>query len=128
MQLQRGRDTQPELLVRRELHRRGLRYRLHQQVVPGTKRRLVDITFQGAQVAVFVDGCFWHGCEIHGRRRHQVNGWYWPAKIEGNRERDRDTDQRLAEAGWVVIRVWEHESPNKAADRIGEALRARLCE
>jgi DNA mismatch endonuclease, patch repair protein len=108
-----------------ELHGRGLRYRLHQRVVPGKGRRRVDITFPRARVAVFVDGCFWHGCDQHGRRRHEVNGWYWPAKIEGNRERDRDTDERLTEAGWLVIRVWEHEPPESAASRIEVAVRAR---
>lgn len=125
MQLQRAHDTEPELRLRRELHRRGLRYRLHQQIVPGNRRRRVDITFPRARVAVFVDGCFWHGCEQHGRREHEANRWYWPAKIEGNRERDRDTDARLAEAGWLVIRVWEHEPSESAAARIAAAIDAR---
>lgn len=122
MQLQRSQDTEPELQLRRELHRRGLRYRLNQQVVPGTKRRRVDITFPGTRVAVFVDGCFWHGCEEHGRREHHVNGWYWPAKIEGNRERDRDTDARLTAAGWLVVRIWEHELPADGATRVADAV------
>lgn len=126
MQQQRGHDTVPEVRLRRALHRRGLRFRLHRPIVPGTKRRNVDIAFSRARVAVFVDGCFWHGCQDHGRRLHDVNRWYWPAKIEGNRERDRDTDSRLAGAGWLVMRVWEHEDPEDAAERIAQALSQRL--
>jgi DNA mismatch endonuclease (patch repair protein) len=125
MQLQRERDTKPELLLRQELHRRGLRYRLDQAIVPGTKRRRVDIVFPAARVAVFVDGCFWHGCPDHGRREYTINGWYWPAKIEGNRQRDRDTDRRLLEVGWEPVRVWEHEEPAQAAQRVAEAVAAR---
>jgi DNA mismatch endonuclease (patch repair protein) len=128
MQLQRARDTEPELRLRRELHRRGLRYRLHQQIVPGNRRRRVDIAFSHARVAVFVDGCFWHGCEQRGRREFEVNRWYWPAKIEGNCERDRDTEARLAEAGWLVIRVWEHEPPESAAARIAAAVGTRRAQ
>lgn len=122
MQLQRERDTTPELKLRRELHRRGLRYRLDRPVVPGAMRRRVDIVFPKARVAVFVDGCFWHGCVAHGGRRHEVNGWYWPAKIASNRRRDADTDQRLVEAGWTVIRVWEHDPSSIAASRIEEVV------
>lgn len=122
MQLQRGRDTVPEMALRRELHRRGLRYRVDLPIVPGTRRR-VDIVFTRAKVAVLVDGCFWHGCPEHGRRQHDVNGWYWPNKILGNHRRDADTDMRLHEAGWTVIRVWEHEVVSTAADRIQALLR-----
>lgn len=123
MQLQRGRNTKPEMRLRRELHRRGLRYRLDQPVVPGTKRRRVDIVFPTARLAVFVDGCFWHGCPEHGRRTHDVNGWYWPDKIAGNRQRDRDTDARLIDSGWQVIRVWEHDDAVGAADAIEAIVR-----
>ena len=76
-------------------------------------------------MAVFLDGCFWHGCPDHGRREHGTNGWYWPEKIERNQVRDRDTDLRLAAAGWLPIRVWEHEEPDTAANRIGAAIRKR---
>jgi DNA mismatch endonuclease (patch repair protein) len=126
MQQQRGRDTLPEIRLRRELHRLGLRFRLHLPLVPGAKLRKVDIAFSRARVAVFVDGCFWHGCERHGRRRHEVNHWYWPAKIQGNRERDRDTDDRLARAGWLVVRIWEHEDPEDAAERIALIVSQRV--
>lgn len=122
MQLQRQRDTEPEMALRRELHRRGLRYRVDQPIVTGTKRR-VDIVFASPRIAVFVDGCFWHGCRWHGKREHAVNGWYWPGKIAGNRERDRDTDRRLRSDGWTVIRVWEHADPVVVANRIEAAVR-----
>jgi DNA mismatch endonuclease (patch repair protein) len=74
-------------------------------------------------MAVFIDGCFWHGCPEHGRRLHSVNGWYWPKKIARNVERDADTTRRLEDAGWHVIRSWEHESPIVVARRIADAVR-----
>lgn len=117
MQLQRSRDTAPELALRRRLHALGLRYRVDCQPLPDLRRR-ADIVFTRAKIAVFVDGCFWHGCPQHGRREHAVNGWYWPAKIAGNRAKDADTDARLAASGWTVIRVWEHEPADEAAARI----------
>lgn len=121
MSAQRSRDTDPELAVRRALHRLGLRYRIHVAPVPGLRRR-ADIVFPRARVAVFVDGCFWHGCPVHGQRSHTVNEWYWPEKIERNRRRDADTNERLSEAGWNVVRVWEHDPPNEAAERIAAAV------
>jgi DNA mismatch endonuclease (patch repair protein) len=108
MSAQRREGTGPEMALRRALHARGLRYRLHLAPVP-TLRRRADIVFGPARVAVFVDGCFWHGCPEHGKRQHDVNGWYWPAKIARNRERDRDTDNVLGEHGWAVVRLWEHQ-------------------
>lgn len=122
MSNQRRRDTTPEMALRRELFRRGLRYRVDQPVVPGTRRRRVDIVFPSAKVAIFVDGCFWHGCPQHGNAV-LANGWYWPTKIENNCRRDADSDLRLIAAGWTVIRVWEHEAPVRAADRIEWVLR-----
>lgn len=122
MQLQKDRDTAPELALRRELHRRGLRYRLDRPIISGTRRR-ADIVFGPARVAVFVDGCFWHGCPEHGRRQHEINAWYWPGKIGGNMARDADTNERLGSAGWVVLRVWEHEDPVLAANRVERAVR-----
>jgi DNA mismatch endonuclease (patch repair protein) len=116
MQAQRTRDTAPELRLRRTLHGMGLRYRVDEQPLPDLRRK-ADLVFRGARLAVFVDGCFWHGCPEHGRREHRVNDWYWPEKIERNRQRDADTDARLAAAGWTVVRVWEHE-PTEAAARV----------
>lgn len=123
MQLQRERDTAPEVRLREELHRHGLRYRLDQPIVAGTRRRRVDIVFSGPPVAVIVDGCFWHGCPEHGQRVHDINGWYWPGKIAGNRERDSDTDRRLAEAGWRLIRAWGHDNVEAVASRTEAAVR-----
>jgi DNA mismatch endonuclease (patch repair protein) len=116
----RQRDTTAEIGIRRALHAAGLRYRVDQTVLPGSKRR-ADLVFSSARVAVFVDGCFWHGCPIHGTQP-KANGSWWLDKLEGNYRRDRDTDRRLTEAGWHVIRVWEHETPSEAAARIQLAL------
>ena len=124
MQLQRTRDTGPEMAVRRIIHAAGFRYRVDACPVPGLRRR-ADIVFRPARVAVFVDGCFWHGCTEHGRRKYAANTWYWPEKIENNRARDRDTDRILAENGWLVIRVWEHEQAENVADRTMLAVQAR---
>lgn len=115
------RDTAPELAIRRVLHRRGLRYRVHRRPLPELARQ-ADIVFPGAKVAVFVDGCFWHGCPEHGRREHRTNGWYWPNKIAANKDRDRGTDERLIAAGWAPVRIWEHEQPEAAADRVAGAI------
>lgn len=124
MQAQPRRDTAPELALRRELHRRGLRYFVHRRPLKDLRRE-ADIVFPQAKVAVFVDGDFWHGCPTHGRRKHNVNGWYWDEKIEGNKRRDADTDARLAGAGWVSVRVWECEEPGRAAARVQEVVAAR---
>lgn len=116
MQSNKGRDTKPELAIRRLLHARGLRYRVSHRPLPGV-RRTADIVFTRLKVAVFVDGCFWHGCVEH----HTVattNAVYWAEKVRRNRERDQETDQLLRDAGWLPIRVWEHEDAQAAADQI----------
>jgi DNA mismatch endonuclease, patch repair protein len=113
MKATRRRDTGAELKLRRELHRRGMRYRIHVQVLPGLRRQ-ADIVFAGVRLAVFVDGCFWHGCPIHGTQAH-ANADYWDAKILQNQQRDRDTDERLRTADWTTLRVWEHQSAQEAA-------------
>jgi DNA mismatch endonuclease (patch repair protein) len=123
MRRQRGRDTKPELALRSILHRRGLRFRVDQPV--GGLRRRADVVFSRAQVAVFVDGCFWHGCPTHGTWPKQNSDW-WREKIETNRKRDADTDRRLSAAGWVVVRLWEHEDPNVGADAVERLVRRRL--
>lgn len=127
MSTQRSENTGPELALRRVLHRAGLRYRIHVQPLPSLRRK-ADVVFPKARVAVFVDGCFWHGCPDHGRRRHDVNSWYWPSKIERNRQRDADTDRRLDEAGWLVVRVWEHDDPAAVAERVKEAVLSRRAD
>ncbi|MFD0666101.1 very short patch repair endonuclease [Ramlibacter sp. MAHUQ-53] len=112
----RQRDTDIELRLRSILHGMGLRYRLQVPVL--TKpRRVADICFPKIRLAVFVDGCFWHGCPIHGTRP-KSNAQFWLEKIEANRARDADTDRRLEALGWEVMRVWEHEDPQVVAPAI----------
>jgi DNA mismatch endonuclease (patch repair protein) len=115
------RDNSRERALRSELHRRGLRFRLHRRLLVGS-RRSVDIAFPASRTAVFVDGCFWHGCPEHGTWPKNNADW-WRAKIDENVTRDRDTDRKLAEAGWTVLRVWEHEAIETAADRIEASVR-----
>lgn len=124
MQLQRTRDTAPELAVRRLLHAMGLRYRVDRQPLPALRRR-ADLVFGSARVAVFIDGCFWHGCLLHGNPRPAANGWYWPEKIRRNQVRDADTDEHLRAAGWAVVRAWEHDPPDQVAQLIATLVGAR---
>lgn len=121
----RRRDTEAELAVRRVLHRQGLRYRIDQPVLRSRRRR-ADLVFRAARVVVFVDGCFWHACPKHATRP-KINQAWWTAKLAENRQRDRQTDRDLAAAGWSVFRVWEHERPSTAANRIARTVRARLA-
>lgn len=118
------RDTAPEKALRGALHARGLRYRVNLPV-PQQRRRTIDIAFTRAKVAVFVDGCFWHGCPEHGTRPRTNSEW-WTTKLTANQTRDRDTDRLLIDLGWYVIRVWEHESPQVAADRIAREVHDRV--
>jgi DNA mismatch endonuclease, patch repair protein len=127
MQRQPTRDTAPEMAVRRALDAAGLRYRVDIAPLPGLRRR-ADIVFRPARVAVFIDGCFWHGCPEHGRRPTHANPDYWLAKVERNQIRDRDTDQRLREAGWIVVRAWEHEAPADVVSRVVEVVTRRRRE
>jgi len=112
-------DTAPEIALRRALHSRGLRYRIQIQT-PGNRRRRIDIAFTRAKIAVFVDGCYWHGCPDHGTRPVTNREW-WDWKIKRNRDRDADTNRLLKDQGWVVVRIWEHEDAQAAAQQI-EAL------
>lgn len=123
MSRQKSRNTQVELALRHALHAAGLRYRLHRRPVPGVRRE-ADIVFGPTRVAIFVDGCFWHGCPEHATWPKN-NADFWRAKIEGNRARDIDTDNRLAAAGWLSIRIWEHEPVEAAAARVREAVQHR---
>ncbi|MGY1719052.1 very short patch repair endonuclease [Blastococcus sp. SYSU DS0552] len=123
MQRMPRRDTGPELALRRELHRRGLRFRTH---YPGLTGR-PDIVFTRARLAVFVDGCFWHCCPEHGTAPKNNASW-WAAKLEANVVRDRRQDRELVDRGWTVVRVWEHEVVGEACDRIEATWRALLGE
>ncbi len=116
MQANRGRDTSPETLVRSLLHARGLRFRVCAPL-PFDRRRRADITFSRVGLFVFIDGCFWHGCPQH-YQAPKTNSEFWRNKVVGNRDRDADSGARLRDLGFHVLRVWEHEDPTKAADRI----------
>jgi DNA mismatch endonuclease, patch repair protein len=118
------RDTPAELRIRKLLHAKGLRYSIDAKPLKDSPRR-ADVVFRRARVAVFVDGCFWHGCPEHGTWP-RANEHFWRAKILANKERDVDTNDRLRNRGWVVIRVWEHEDPAAAATRIARRVRTRL--
>jgi DNA mismatch endonuclease, patch repair protein len=122
---QARRDTAPEVSLRRALHASGLRYRVTTPV-PGRSRRTIDIAFTRWRVAVFVDGCFWHGCPAHGTQP-KANARWWSQKIATNQARDADTTEHLAEAGWTVVRIWEHEPVDEAATRVHSALQSAGC-
>lgn len=114
-------DTRPEVALRSALHALGYRFRKDFRIREGTRGIRADLVFTRLRVAVFVDGCFWHGCPEHGTWPRN-NAGFWRDKIEGNVRRDRDTDARLEAEGWTVMRVWEHESPADAAARIAAVV------
>ena len=125
----RQKGTAPEVALRQELYRSGLRYRVN-FVVLKKPRRVADLAFPGLRIAVFVDGCFWHGCPRHATWPKQ-NAEFWKQKIEANRLRDADTNVRLRDGGWTVLRIWEHEPPiesSKAVAQLVTATKARLRE
>ena len=126
MQANRRRDTRPELAIRRLVHARGLRYRVDARPLPAA-RYTADMIFTGARVAVFIDGCWWHGCAEH-YRPPASNAAYWSGKVTRNRERDRLADETLTAAGWTVLRIWEHETPESAACRIEALVRSYSAE
>ena len=123
MQAIRSRDTKPEKLIRRLVHAKGLRYRVAARPLPDL-RRTADLVFRPAKVAVFIDGCYWHGCPEH-YVPPKTNSGYWSDKIVRNVKRDRDTDQRLEQAGWLVLRFWEHEPSDTCADTISVTVERR---
>ncbi|MFI8320813.1 very short patch repair endonuclease [Streptomyces sp. NPDC085529] len=124
MQSNKGRDTKPELALRRAVHALGLRYHVSERPIPAI-RRTADLVFTRARIAVFLDGCFWHACPEHFTVS-RTNPEYWAEKAEKNRARDRQTDMLLQEAGWAVLRVWEHEDPHQAAARLRELYDRRM--
>jgi DNA mismatch endonuclease (patch repair protein) len=117
----RKRETRPEVALRSLLHRLGLRYRKNLRIRLPALSVTPDIVFLAARVAVFVDGCYWHCCPLHGTRP-QVNSAYWEAKLSGNLARDRRVDRSLSEAGWTVVRIWEHVAPATAAGEVVAAV------
>ncbi|MGP4002899.1 very short patch repair endonuclease [Streptomyces sp. 8N706] len=122
MSRQASRDTTPELAVRRLLYASGHRYRLHRPV-PGLPRRTIDIAFPGPKIAVFLDGCFWHGCPEHATHP-KANADWWRRKLDRNIARDHETSESLTTAGWAVLRFWEHEDPAAIAARVSDAVAA----
>lgn len=123
MESTRQKNTPAELAIRSALHRRGLRYRVD-QTIPGVTRARPDIVFTKQRIAVFVDGCFWHSCPKHSTTPKSNQEW-WVEKLAGNVERDRRHDRELVEAGWRVLRFWEHEDPEHAADAVERAVQHR---
>jgi DNA mismatch endonuclease (patch repair protein) len=124
----RQKGTDAEIALRRELYRGGLRYRIDYEVMK-KPRRMADVAFPGLKIAIFVDGCFWHGCPEHATWPKQ-NAEFWRQKIEANRHRDADTNSRLIDAGWTVLRFWEHESPIRAAETVAQTVaraKAKRC-
>jgi DNA mismatch endonuclease, patch repair protein len=117
MQANRRRDTAPELAVRRLLHAAGLRFRVDYPIEAGERRVRPDVVFTRRRIAVFLDGCYWHGCPEHCRIP-TLNRNYWTAKIQRNRTRDERTTEALSIAGWTVLRAWEHEKAEDIAERV----------
>lgn len=127
MRANRRRDTGPERRIRKRLHGLGLRFRVDFPIRSATGRLVrPDIVFTRARIAVFVDGCFWHGCPDHGRRPNIQNQSYWGPKIAANMRRDTAHTNALRAAGWTVLRFWEHDTPQAAALAILEAYGAAV--
>jgi DNA mismatch endonuclease (patch repair protein) len=113
----------PEMAIRRELHSRGLRFRVAPCHLPGRP----DLAFTRARLAVFVDGCFWHACPLHCSVPKSNREW-WIAKFTMTRERDERKDAGLASLGWSAIHIWEHDPVQTSCDWIEEEWRRRLAE
>ncbi|MEU4209625.1 very short patch repair endonuclease [Streptomyces sp. NPDC026206] len=126
MQAIRSRDTKPEQLIRRLVHAQGLRYRVHARPLPDL-RRTADLVFRPVKVAVFIDGCYWHGCPEH-YLAPRINAGYWSDKVARNMARDRDTDERLTAAGWLVLRFWEHEPSDACTLKIVNTVQSRRTD
>lgn len=116
-------NTKPELVVRSLLHRRGLRFRKDLPIKAGDVAVRPDVVFTRQRVAVFIDGCWWHRCPEHGEVP-KANRDYWIPKFERNVRRDRRVNKALRQAGWTVVRIWEHVPPDKAVDEIASVIAA----
>ncbi|WP_119288114.1 very short patch repair endonuclease [Streptomyces sp. YIM 130001] len=126
MQAIRSRDTKPEQMIRQLVHAQGFRYRVSARPLPSL-RRTADLVFRPAKVAVFIDGCYWHGCPDH-YVPPKTNPGYWSDKVLRNMTRDTDTNTQLSKAGWLVLRFWEHEEASLCADKIAAVVVARRRE
>lgn len=118
----RRRDTGAEIALRRALHARGLRYRVDVPVRVGSCRARPDVVFTRARVAVYVHGCFWHGCPDGHRGTPKTNAAFWGPKIQRTRERDAAQVRALRDANWNVLVFWEHDDPETAADLVVAAV------
>ena len=116
----KGKWTKQEKLIHNYLKGKKIQHKMHPKIKGNP-----DIIFKKKKIAIFIDGCFWHGCPEHGRVPTTANSWYWPEKIASNMRRDQDTNRALAEAGWTALRCWEHEDPDAVAERIRAAVRER---
>ena len=125
MRANRRRDTKPEIALRSALHRRGLRFRNDASIATGERIVRADVAFARHRLAVFVDGCFWHGCPEHGTQP-RTHSDYWRPKLERNRRRDIATNDLLQRAGWRAVRVWEHQDPEEAAAYIHQLIRCNV--
>jgi DNA mismatch endonuclease (patch repair protein) len=117
----RRKNTAPELAVRRLLFFRGLRYRVDYLLPIKGCRRRADVAFPKLRIAVFVDGCWWHGCGLHGGQA-KTNADWWRDKIASNVARDHDTNSRLHDIGWIVCRYWEHDDVTSVCDDIEQLV------
>ena len=120
MKQQLRRDTRPEMAVRQQLHALGIRYRVDVKLEPDLRTR-GDIAWRGLRLAVFIDGCFWHGCPIHATAP-KANADWWREKLDANIVRDRRADDALRDRGWTVLRFWEHDAPEAIAAEISRSL------
>lgn len=121
MQANRRKDTKPELAIRSALHGAGYRYRVDLRINLEDAYVRPDIVFTRRKIAIFVDGCFWHSCPEHGRKP-TVNEDYWSPKLRRNVERDTEDTRGLENAGWFVLRIWEHEAVPEAVARVRKAV------
>lgn len=122
MMSNRGKDTSPELALRKRLHGLGARFRKHRRPLPGVRCE-ADLLFPRVKLAVFVDGCFWHGCPEHTSYPITNREW-WLRKLEGNKSRDRKNDEMLRLAGWTIVRLWEHQGVEEMAAEVLHVLTA----
>jgi DNA mismatch endonuclease (patch repair protein) len=121
MKANRRRDTKPEVAIRSLLHRQGLRFRIDKPIRTDLGIVRPDLVFTTKRIAVFVDGCYWHACPEHGELP-RANRAFWREKFKRNRARDKEQTAALENAGWAVLRIWEHEEPQRAAERVLDLL------
>jgi DNA mismatch endonuclease (patch repair protein) len=124
MQANRRSDTKPEMRLRAALHQRGHRFRKDLRIDLDGARVRPDIVFTRKRIAVFVDGCFWHLCPLHGRKP-KVNDWYWGPKLQRTVERDIAATAALEAASWGVVRIWEHVPVDSAVEIVEHAIQSR---